>query len=192
LLVDGLEDERWHARRNMLTLLSHFEDLPEDFTPAPYLVDSDPRVRRAAMKLGLAAWSEVETVMVAALEDSDPQIVELGIEAAKQKCPPLVVSYIETIALDEKAASPIRVGAIQALASSGAPSALPTLMKLSWVRKFFLIKGLADKSSELMAALAAINERWGEDHAAARVLRAARKSKDPQIKAVAKAKGGTE
>ena len=149
-------------------------------------------MKRWAMMLGLAAWSEVETVMVAALEDSDPQIVELGIEAAKRHCPPLVVPYLEMIALDEKVASPFRVGAIQALASSGTPGALPLLLKLAWVRKFFLIRGLADKSSELMAVLAAINERWAEDHAAARVLRAARKSKDPQIRAVVKVKGGQE
>ena len=188
--VNWLVDERWHVRRNMLALLSRFDDLPEDFSPAPYLVDPDPRVRREAMRLGLRAWTEIEAVIVAALEDSDPQIVELGLEAAKKECPPLVVPYLVAMVLDERVAPVSRVGAIHALAGSGSEKALPTLLRLTWVRKVFWFRGLAEKSSEMLAALSALATRWPEDPKAQKVLRAAGKSKDAQVRAVALRAGG--
>jgi hypothetical protein len=190
--VARLDDERWHVRRNMLALLSQFDDLPEDFSLGPYLVDPDARVRREAMRLGLKTWTEIETIIVAALEDDDPQIVELGVEAARRECPAEVVPFLVTMALDLKAAPINRVGSIRALAASGSDRALPALLKITWPRKFFWLRGLGVNSSEMLASLAELAARWPEDPHAARVLKKAGRSKDAQIRAVARPKKAAE
>jgi hypothetical protein len=185
LAVERLHDERWQCRRNMLKLLQRVSNPPADFTPIEHLVDPDARVRREAMRLGLAGWVDFEAVIVAALQDDDQQIISLGLEAAQEKCPPTLVPHLITMAHDEKLGSTLRVGAIRALGGSGSADALPALLRLTWVRKLFFIKGLGDKSSEVLEALAAIAGTWSEDPRTRKVLNAARKSKDAQVRAVA-------
>ena len=190
MAVERLHDERWHCRRNMLLLLLRFSAPPAGFTPLEHLVDPDARVRREAMRLGLAGWADMEAVMVAAVEDEDQQIITLGLEAAHENCPPMLVPYLITMVHNDKAAVTLRVGAIRALGGSGSADALPALLRLTWVNKFFFIKGLADKSSEVLEALAVIAGTWSEEPRTRKVLKAARKSRDAQVRAVAQ-KAGT-
>lgn len=185
-VVERLEDEQWHVRRNMLVILNHLPSLPEAFIPEPYLVDTNAQVRREAMQLVLANSSEPELTIVAALLDSDDQIIVLGLSAAEKECSPAVVPYIVKLVLDTKTATAVRLAAIQALSSSDSPEVLQTLLRLTWVRRSFILKGLAPKSSEMLQALAILVRNWAEDPRTTRVLRAASRAKDPQIRAVAK------
>ena len=185
-VVERLEDERWHVRRNMLVILNHLPSLPEGFLPEPYLVDTTAQVRREAMKLALANSSEPELPIVASLLDSDEQIIVLGLSAAEKECSPTVVPYIVKLVIDAKKATTVRLAAIQALSSSDSPEVLQALLRLTWIRKSILMKGLAPKSAEMLQALAILVRSWAKDPQAKRVLQAASRAKDPQIRAVAK------
>ena len=188
LVVERLEDERWYVRRNMLVLLNRLPSLPEGFSPEPHLVDPKPQVRREAMKLALfsSAEPEVEVLIVAALLDSDQQVVALGLEAAEQECPPTVVPHVVKLVLDPKSAMTLRLAGIRTLSSSDSPEALQALLRLTWVRKLVLLRRLASKSAVMLEALAALVKSWAENPRAKRVLHAASKAKDPQIRSVAR------
>jgi len=168
-----------------LVILNHLPSLPEEFLPEPYLVDTTAQVRREAMKLALANSSELELPIVAALLDSDDQIIALGLSAAENECHPTVVPYIVKLVFDAKKAATVRLSAIQALSSSDSPEVLETLLRLTWVRKSIVMKGLAPKSAEMLHALAILVKSWAEDPQAKRVLHAASKAKDAQVRAVA-------
>jgi len=184
MVVERLEDERWYVRRNMLVLLNRLPSLPEELSLESHLVDPKPQVRREAMILALSTSSEPEGLIIAALLDSDDQVVTLGLSAAEQEFPPKAVPYVVKHVFDPKSTLTIRLASIRTLSSSDSPEALQVLLRLTRVRKLILLKRLAPKSSVMLEALAALVRSWAENPRAKRVLHAASKAKDPQIRSV--------
>jgi HEAT repeat protein len=187
LIVPRLTDSRWYVRRNMLTVLGQISELPQEFTLAPFLEDTDPKVRRQAMELGLGGGIGRWQVITAALRDADTENIAFGLAEAVQGCPPDVVPQLIKLIFNDSNPLNIRLKAIRAAGVSGSPKALDALLRLTWGRKAFVLRGLAPKTSEMLEALTALAWSWPNDPKAARVLAAANKARDPQTRAVASA-----
>ncbi|MFO7769454.1 MAG: hypothetical protein R6W82_10945 [bacterium] len=177
-------------RRDMLRILRGAGGLPGDFTAAPYMADPDAGVRREAMQLGLSGFADREMVLTAALGDSDPGIVQWGIRQAEEECPPEVLPYLVSVIFQSSSPSSVRLAAIRALGTVDAPEALHALLRLTWKRRFLWFHGLTPKSAEMLEALRVLSERWQQDERARKVLARAARSKDPQVKALARRGGG--
>ncbi len=184
MAVRRLDDERGSIRRDMLILIGHLPDPPEDFSPVAWLVDPEVDVRREAIRLALAGTEEREIALASALNDSDSEIVLMGLEAAATECPPEIVPAITSLIETPRTQARIRLAAIRALAATDTPETLHFLIRMTWVRKLFFFRTLAPKSADMLEALSVLARGWSEHAEVQRVLSAARKSKDPQIRAV--------
>jgi HEAT repeat protein len=185
LIVPKLTDDRWYVRRNMLTILNQLPELPEDFSIVPFLEDSDPKVRRQAMELGLVGGVERWQVIAAALRDPDNENLIFGLNEAAHGCPSDVVPMVTKLIFDSATPLKIRTQALRAVGTSDSTKALDALLRLTWERKAFIFRGLAPKSSEMLEALGSIAESWGDHPKAKELMAAARKSKDPQTRTIA-------
>jgi len=191
LVVPRLEDERWYVTRNLLALLEELGDLPANFSAARWLAHPDSRVRLQALKLFLKLPAEHAAALITALQDSDPRVVRLALTSVQQVCPASVLPSVARCAADAAAPGDLRVLAIRALGGSRLPAARDTLLELTQGgRTFFGRERLPPKSLELVAALRALAAGWASSNAAQRVLRRARDSRDPDIRAAAEARTG--
>jgi hypothetical protein len=191
-VVERLENESGDIRRIMLVILKFLPSLPDGFSPEPYLADPERGVRLEAMKLALKKSSKPEEIIGRAIRDSDQQIVELGLAAAGQNCPPSVIPDIISIVRNTNVAPTLRMSGIRVLSSTDEEEALEVLLELTWVRRWIILKKLASKSSEMLEALAVLARSWNNDARAQRVLEAAVKDKDAQIRAIARSREGSE
>jgi hypothetical protein len=92
---------------------------------------------------------------------------------------------VQTIS-NGKLPADLQVLAVRALASSGAPAAIPCLLELTTTRtRWFRRERVAHKSSIVLAALTALSANWSSDPLVARLLTTAARSADPDIRAAA-------
>jgi hypothetical protein len=187
-VVERLNDESGDIRRIMLVILKHLPSLPDGFSPESYLSDPDRGVRLESMKLALQKSDNPEEMISRAISDSDQQMVELGLSAVGQNCPPSVIPDIISIVLNTGMAPTLRMLGIRALASTKEEEALEVLLELTWIRRWIWFRKLAPKSSEMLEALAVLSRSWNNDLRAQRVLEAAAKDKDAQIRAIARSR----
>jgi hypothetical protein len=127
---------------------------------------------------------EREMALASALNDSDTAIVLMGLEAATEGCPPEVVPAITALISSSKTQARIRLAAIRALAATESPETLDFLVGLTWVRKLIFLRALAPKSADMLEALAVLVQVWSDHPEVQKIMAAARKSKDAQIRAV--------
>jgi len=162
---------------------------PAGFTPASYVGHADPRVRREALRV-LLKRPDLRTVgIIAAVGDSDPQLVRLGLDAAIHGCPPTAVTRIVQ-RLDSGTLSPeLHVPALQAIAGSGAHAALICLLDAASVKtRWFKRVRVAPRSAAVLAALAGLATYWGDNERAAPLLAQAGQSQDRMIRTAATTK----
>ena len=184
MALERLGDERASVRRDMLVLIAHLPEPPEDFTPVTWLVDPDVEVRTEAIRLALQSEEEREMALASALNDRDPGIVLMGLEAAAASCPPEIAPAIIALIESPKSPARIRLAAIRTLASADTPETLTFLIQMTWVRKLIFLRTLAPKSADMLEALAVLARGWRDRPEVKKIMAAARKSKDPQIRAV--------
>ncbi len=190
IAVEHLDAAPWQARVILLTLLGRLSKLPEDFTFSSFFLDDDRRVRRQALETGLQKGENRGQVIISALRDPDQDIVSFGLKEVARGCPPESLTRIISISKDGKEPAGVRRAAIRALGTSDSPEVLNALLQLTWQRKFFFIYGLTPATPEMLEAIAVLADRWNSNSKAKRILKAAFKSKDPRIKAVAGKRGG--
>jgi hypothetical protein len=184
LVAVRLEGAATPTRRDLMAVLAALPALPPDFSPEPWLVDPDAGVRREAIRIALASMEDREVPIAAAISDTDSQIIALGLGAAEVFCPATLVPLIRTLVLSMGTPAPLRLAGVRALARSGTSEALETLLKLTWLRRFFFRRALAPKSAEMLEALSALYRNWPDDPVGRKVIQAAERSKDPQVRAV--------
>ncbi len=189
MALERIDDPRWEVRSLLLTLLSRITPLPAGFTPSIFYLDDERRVRLQAMKFGLARGESREKLLLSALRDPDDEIAAFGLEEVKKMCPPDTAPQIIEMALNGREATATRRTCIRAMGVIDDPGVFDALLTLTWQKKLFILFTLTPKSSEMLEALSVIASRFGRDPKAKAVLKAARKSKDPQIKAVVAGKG---
>jgi len=186
-IVARLPGAPWYVQRNLLLLMSGMAHWPAGFTPAAYAGHADPRVRREALRV-LLKRPETRTVgIIAAVGDSDPQLVRLGLDAALRDCPLAAVTRIVQ-RLDAETLTPeLQVPALQAIAGSGAASALACLLSTAttytrWLKRL----RVAPRSAQVLAALTGLATYWADDPRAAAVIACALTHTDPAIRAAAR------
>jgi hypothetical protein len=187
--VKRLSDAPWFLQRNILVLLSRLGSWPEGFSPVTYAAHADPRIRREAIKLLLESPDHQAEAVNLGLVDADDGIVALALTSALESCPPGAVPMVQAIAVDPKRPSELRVLAARVVTRARTPEALQILLEvIALRRRWFLLKRMAPKSPELLAALAGLAAYWRDDPLASEVLFHARQHHDSQIRAAARAR----
>jgi len=189
LVPARLTDERAFVRRNMLLLLLALPTLPDGFTPAPYLKDGDPAVRTEAFRIARDRGVDRTTALRAALNDSELHLVNMGLEAAVEACPPEAVPDVARLARDTDLPDASRVLAVRTLGGVDSAVALETLVGLVWVRKWFFWRRIGPPDPVRLEGIGALATGWADRPAAREVLRAAADAGDARIRAAASTGG---
>ena len=183
LVIARLNDQRWYVPRNMLVLLQRSGRIPAGFSPGPWTRHPDPRVRTEAIRLQLSMASEKMDGVRAALNDTDPRVVSLGLATIPPDCPGEVIDRVIDWAIDVAAAGDLRQLAVTTLGRFRDESALNALLHLTDGRRTWLGRPrLPAKTPVLVAALRALSETWRDHPRAARVRAVAARSSDPDIR----------
>ena len=185
LALDHVADERWDVRLNMLALLDRLAVWPEQFTPGPFLKDTEPRVRHEAIKLALKVPALREEAILSSLGEEEEHTIALGVAAAVESCPAAATPDVIRHALDSELSQGLRMRAVRALADFDSPEALRALIRLTWARRWIFWDKLAPVSPVMLTALSALAETWAAEPTAIRVLARATWSGDPLIRAAA-------
>jgi len=181
------EDEG--TRRELIERLA--QHLPEGFSASTWYLDNDQRVRFQALKFGLARGEDRDKLMLTALRDPDDEIAAFGLKETKKECSPETAVQIIETALNGRETSGVRVTCIRAMAGLDDPGVLDALLSLTWQSRALITHILAPKTQEMLESLAVLASRFAGDPKAKSVLKAARASKDAQIRAVAGGKKGS-
>jgi hypothetical protein len=189
VVASRLPGAPWYVQRNLLLIMGGLSHWPTGFTPAAYAGHSDARVRREALRV-LLKRPETRTVgIIAAVGDSDPQLVRIGLDAALRQCPPTAVTRIVQRLDSETLPPELHVPALQAIAPSAVPAALACLLGVASVRTRWLKRlRVAPRSAPVLAALAGLATYWATDERATALLARAARSQDRTIRGAAATK----
>ena len=141
---------------------------------------------REAFQLALNTQPVEARIVLRALSDTDPLVVENGLLAARQHPTPEIVSLLVALVGDPDRSMRLRILGLRALVAGRSPEAFDVLQSLIWERRWFFRRTFADKSALMLEALAAIARHWAREPGAQSLLAVARRSPDPQIRAVAR------
>ncbi|HET8624098.1 MAG TPA: hypothetical protein VFM14_11085 [Gemmatimonadales bacterium] len=181
-----IDSPHWYVQRNMLVLLGAMSARPSEFTPRAYLGHPDARVRREALKIALRVPELRDEAISRGLGDADEQNLRMAIASAFDGCPPHALPFVER-QLDQRNHPPeLRALLIRAVGAIAAPAACDWLVGRCLTKRR-LLPGvrLAPKSSDLVAAVTALAQRWAQNPKAAEVLRLAAKTRDAELQAAA-------
>jgi hypothetical protein len=183
LIASRLDDDRWYVQRNLLLLLERFRRMPPGFSVTRWVQHADPRVRYQALSLQLRLPRSREAAVRAALEDTDPSIIRLGLVAALAQCPASLVPQLARLAANPDLTGELRVHAVRALGASRHEEALPALLRLvDGGKSFFGGARLAAPSPIVIAALRVLADVWSAQKEAHRFLALARRSFVKQLR----------
>ena len=177
-----LRGARWGVQRLLLVLLGKLAALPADFSVREFLRHPDGGVRREALRMMLKQSGARDTSITAALSDPDERVVRLALGASMANCPEGSARALMARADDDSLSSELRALGVRALSSCRSPDVLAFLLSRTQGKKRFLRRRrLAQKSPEMLAALAGLVAHWHEDAAASAVLQLAARSSDAEI-----------
>jgi hypothetical protein len=187
LILERLTDPRWYVIRNLLSLVAFLDPLPPGFDPAQWLDDADARVRREALRVALRVNRLRSRAIGLALDDQDPTITALGLNAALESCPPDIMPRLIALAGQPGLKEELRALTVKALVRRGdVPEVLELLLRITGGETFFSRWGaLPPTTPTLLAALAGLARHWPREHRAARVIQRARKSTETAVQAAA-------
>ena len=186
LIVERLPLVRWSTQRQLFILLGKIGTLPADFPVAEYVRHPDTRVRREVMRVLLAQPHLKDAAVVSALVDADEGIVRMGLNAVGEDCCPPGAIPVLINRINDPAEDPqLRALTMRIFASSKRPEALATALSQAVAPKKVL-RGtrLAQKSPEMLAAVAALATHWPNEPRAKEVAALARTHKDPDIRSM--------
>jgi hypothetical protein len=185
LILERLTDPRWYVIRNLLSLVAFLEPLPPGFDPSQWLEDADARVRREALRVALRLNRLRPRAIGQALDDQDPTIVALGLNAALESCPSDIVPRLIALAGQPGLKEELRALSVRALVRRGAaPEVLELLLRITAGETFFSgWRALPPTTPTLLAALAGLARHWPRERRAARVIQRASKSTETAVQA---------
>lgn len=151
----------------------------------PFLTHGDAAVRREAARLLLSYEETREAAMLVAVRDDDTRVVAAGLQAAQERCPPLVASTIrQRVDRGEITESAALVAAVRAVAGMSDDQSVEWLVRRALTTGGLLRRArLAPTSPEMLAALNVLAARWGSDARARQVLELARSSTSATVRA---------
>jgi hypothetical protein len=186
LIIARLTDERWYVQRNMLTLLARSRNLPQSFSVMPWTHHADPRVRSEAIRLQLLLPHERDVAVDAALNDADPRIVHLGLTAMGDTASLRLLDRVIDLALTSDLGEDTRLLAVNSLTRARRADVLDALLQLSGGgRSIFGRIRLLSKTPVLVAVIRALATTWADEPRASKVLAAAARSSDPELRQAA-------
>lgn len=188
-VVPWLDDARWYVRRNMLVLLGELEQLPRRWSPARYVDDPHPGVRREALKLMLRLPESHDAAVRGLLEDDDPRSLALGLAAAHEGVPAETIPFLVRLAESRSEREELRAAAVELLGQVRDQAATTALCGLvgggsRGVRRL-VGRPLAEKSAVMLAALEGLRASGTEDPRARKLLAIAGRSRDPEVRVAA-------
>lgn len=171
-------------QRELLGLIGRLTVLPTGFSARSFLGNTDPLVRREAVRLMLRDAATREAAIMSALADSDDRVVFAGLTAAQDKCPPAGIDLIKRRVGSGELDSQLRTVGIRIVAQQR------TSETLSWLLRFVVTEAhwplrpkLRPSTPEMLASLSMIALAWADNPAAAAVLKLAEQSKDAEVRA---------
>ncbi|HEU4882710.1 MAG TPA: hypothetical protein VFT45_10705 [Longimicrobium sp.] len=180
-----MDDPRWFVVRNLLAIVSGMGQAPEGFSAAPFLRHADARVRREAFRAAFRTGADRTRTLGLALTDADAQVQRLGLAECGDTCPAAVVPLVCRRIEDPLSEPEVAALAVRVLGDSRDPLALAALVRLASAGTTLLGRvRLAPATPLALAALQALARGWAGHPAAVPVLRAARRSSDPQVRRV--------
>ena len=178
-----LKDPQWWVIRNLLLLVQTLDEFHEDFKVEEFLSHPARRVRREAFPLALRTGLRQKT-LARALADEDERIVRIGLLELSDSMPETLVPIVVNRVILGDRSPEIRAFGIRAAGGSKSPLVLETLLKMTSTGKTIFGRPiLAPRSMELLAALGTLGRFWSDEARVVKVLREARRSRDPEIKA---------
>lgn len=184
--AERLPGAPWYLQRNILVLIGQWRTWPEGFSPLPYAIEGDVRVRREAIKLLIASDEHRAQTIVASLGDRDDIIVTLALGAAVDACPAEALPLVRQLVTASGRDPAVRAQAVRVLARAGGPEAVELLVTLARARRRWLRQPLAPRSPAMLAAIAGLAQHWPHEPRAAAVLRDAMHHRDLRIRNAAK------
>jgi len=181
-IVARLPGKPWYVQRNLLGLLGTLPALPAAFDPGAYATHVDPRVRREAYKLLLSHPDHRGPAVTRAASDPDDGIARLALSAAAEECPPALSAKLLDLARNRYRDPDLRAQAIRLLGRRPTPAAGEWLAGLVLQRGWLGRRRLAPKSPDVLAALGVLGRLQECPPEAARALRLARASRDPEVR----------
>lgn len=185
-----LEDPRWYVLRNLLALIHKREDAPVGFSAARFLEHEDPRVRREAFPLAVREPGHRERALALGLADADERLLRMALLEVQSSIPEAVVPVLVSRVIHSDRPSDLKAMGVKALAGSGSSLALEALLEVASSGKSILGRmKLATATPEMLRALWVLSEQWSDDRRARELVRLARKSRDPQVRAAVSESG---
>jgi hypothetical protein len=174
----------WQLQRDYLSILARLPTPPRGFDGTGFLKHVEPSVRREAARLLLRMPEVRERAMITALNDSDDRVLFITLNAAMEHCSAaaarLIMRRVDQGAYKD---STLRVLAVRAVAAQRTEESLEWLVRRAVTRTRWLKRlKLVPRSSEALAALAAIAGLWRDHPKAATALALASKSTDSEVR----------
>jgi hypothetical protein len=183
MLVDRIPGSPWYVQRNLLALLGSLPEIPEEFTPIPYLNHEDGRVRREAIKLMFRIPRLREEAITAAVGDDDDGNLRLGLGAALEGCPSAAAGRVRILLNDRRLPLELRVMAIRVLGTVRTPVTRDWMVQQALTKpRWFRRRRLNPKTPELLAILDTLARNFGGDAGVQLVLRLAAESSDAEVR----------
>jgi hypothetical protein len=182
LLEVRLKDRRWFVLRNMIALAREAGCVIDWPVMEPFIRHKDPRVRREALLLLLRHDKTYERAVVAALGDTDRNVLRTALQAARSR-----LSEDGAIVLAERVTSAdfppeFRVLSLHLLGRSNSAVALDALLHFAQAGRTLLGKPkLAVKSPEMLAAVGNLARTWPGERRVSALIAAALKSRDAEV-----------
>lgn len=176
--LGSAESTPWYVVRNVVSLLSMLDSVPDDFDPWYLVEHENPKVRIEVIKLCFKLTARREQAIMAALNDASSRIVALGIVEAQAGCPSEAEPFLARVAEshDDSEHSEFRTHAIRALTQLGSPGALETLLRLTTPRRRRLRRTPPADGPVYTTALGGLASKWSDDLRVRDVLEWARDS----------------
>jgi hypothetical protein len=174
----------WQLQRDYLAILARLPTPPRGFDALGFLKHVEPSVRREAARLLLRVPDMRERAMITALSDSDERVIFIALNAALEHCSGGAARLImRRMEQGEYKDSTLRVLGVRAVAAQQTEESLEWLVRRVVTRtRWFKRLKLNPRSSETLAALAAIAGLWPEHPKAAIALALAAKSNDSEVR----------
>jgi hypothetical protein len=174
----------WHLQRDYLAILARMPTPPRGFDASAFLKHAEPSVRREAVRLSLRMAELRDRAMIAALADSDDRVLFIALNGAIEHCSGGAARLImRRIEQNEFKDATLRVLGVRSVAAQQTEESLEWLvrrvvMRTRWLKRLKLMP----RSSEMLAALAAIAGLWREHPKATTALALAGKSADSEVR----------
>jgi hypothetical protein len=186
-LIPRLSRAETEYLRRLLMLLNKMSEIPEDFSAQPYAGHSDAGVRREAFALLLRDPISRNKAIADGIADSDVGVNRLALKVASEfGCPKVAVPVLTRRLSDRTLDAMLGATAVRVLAPVRHPAVLSSFVSVCIAprRRLFLFRRLSDKSPTMVAALGALARGWASAPQAARVLKMAYRSSDPEIQSM--------